>query len=107
LYRAGRGAGVGKRYFLISNLEKKKQTNKQEHELELRYSSSRTGFFFCLLPFSNYQTGDHPQEELAKFGYRPDVKEEFFLRILSYFGYLLEPVVQIWWVIFSPFCKIW
>jgi len=29
------------------------------------------------LPFFNYQTGDHPQEELAKFGYRPDVKEEF------------------------------
>jgi hypothetical protein len=30
------------------------------------------------LPFFNYQTGDHPQEELAKFGYRPDVKEEVY-----------------------------
>jgi hypothetical protein len=30
------------------------------------------------LPVFLYQTGDHPQEELAKFGYGPDVKEEFF-----------------------------
>jgi len=43
---------------------------------------------------------------LAKFGYRPDVKEKN-LTTLSYFGYLLEPVVQSWLVIFSPFCKIW
>ncbi len=34
--------------------------------------------FFFLLPFFNYQTGDHLQEELGKFGYRPDVKEEIF-----------------------------
>jgi hypothetical protein len=34
-------------------------------------------------------------------------RKKFILTILSYFGYLLEPVVHFWLVIFSPFCKIW
>jgi hypothetical protein len=35
------------------------------------------------------------QDDLAKFGYRPDMKL-FKRKILLYLGYLLEPVVQIW-----------
>jgi hypothetical protein len=39
--------------------------------------------------------GNHPQELLAKFGYRPDM-EVNNLRILIYFCYILELVVEIW-----------
>ncbi len=41
--------------------------------------------------------GNHPQELLAKFGYRPDMKVNN-LRILLYFGYILELVVEILFV---------
>jgi hypothetical protein len=41
------------------------------------------------------QTGDHWQEDLAKFDCRPDMKVKKSLRIILYFGYLLEPVVEI------------
>jgi hypothetical protein len=34
--------------------------------------------------------GDHSQEDLAKLGYSQDIKVKK-LRILSYFGYFLEP----------------
>jgi hypothetical protein len=33
-------------------------------------------FFFLILLCD--KTGDHTQEDLAKFGYRPDMKVEFF-----------------------------
>jgi len=33
-------------------------------------------FFFPILLCD--KTGDHPQEDLAKFGYRPDMKVEIF-----------------------------
>jgi hypothetical protein len=33
---------------------------------------------------------DTTQEDLTKFGYKSDMKIIFFLRILLYFGYLLE-----------------
>jgi hypothetical protein len=39
------------------------------------------------------QNGDHPQEELTKFGYKSEKKESFLKRILSYFGNLLEPII--------------
>jgi hypothetical protein len=39
------------------------------------------------------QTGDHPQQNVAKFGYTPDMKVE---KIIINFGYLMEPVVEIW-----------
>jgi hypothetical protein len=39
------------------------------------------------------QTGGHLQQNLAKFDYAPDMKVE---KILINFGYLLEPVVEIW-----------
>jgi hypothetical protein len=39
--------------------------------------------------------GNHPQELFAKFGYRLDM-EVNNLRILLYFCYLLELVVEIW-----------
>jgi hypothetical protein len=35
------------------------------------------------------------QDDLAKFGYRPDMKL-FKRKFVLYLGYLLEPVVQIW-----------
>jgi len=35
-------------------------------------------------------TSNHPQEDLAKFGYRPDMKVVIF-RNAFIFGYLLEP----------------
>ncbi len=38
------------------------------------------GFVYLILFFSSIlrcsQTGNHPQEDLAKFGYRPDMKVE-------------------------------
>jgi hypothetical protein len=37
--------------------------------------------------------GDHPQEELAKFGYSSQRKVIIFSRTLLYFGDLLEPIV--------------
>jgi hypothetical protein len=39
------------------------------------------------------QTGDHPQQNVAKFGYTPDMKVE---KNIINFGYLMEPVVEIW-----------
>jgi hypothetical protein len=48
----------------------------------------------CILRRS--QIGDPPQEDLVKFGYRPYIKV-IKKRILLYFGYLLEPIVEIWW----------
>jgi hypothetical protein len=44
------------------------------------------------------------EKYLAKFGYRTHVNLQTILRILLYFGYLLEPVLEIWRY-FSP--KIW
>jgi hypothetical protein len=42
------------------------------------------------------KTGDHPQEDLAKFGYRPDMKVEFFLESFLYIWLPAELVVKIW-----------
>jgi hypothetical protein len=41
-------------------------------------------------------TGVHPQEDLAKFGYRPDMKVEFFLESFLYIWLPAELVVKIW-----------
>jgi hypothetical protein len=32
------------------------------------------GYLFCSPNFVISQTGDHPQEDIAKFGYRQDMK---------------------------------
>jgi hypothetical protein len=42
------------------------------------------------------QTGNHPQEDLAKFGYRPDVKVEKIQNLSYIFGTCLEPVAELW-----------
>jgi hypothetical protein len=39
---------------------------------------------------------NHPHEDLAKFEYILDMKIEKKLRMILYFGYLLEHVVEIW-----------
>jgi hypothetical protein len=39
---------------------------------------------------------DHSQGDLAKFGYGLDMKIKKFEESFSYFGYLLEPNVEIW-----------
>ncbi len=41
------------------------------------------------------QTGDHPQEDSAKFGYRPGMKVKR-IKILHISGYILEPNKEIW-----------
>jgi len=41
------------------------------------------------------QNGDHSQEDLAKFGYRSGMKIKNILHHFYFFGYLLEPVVEI------------
>lgn len=46
------------------------------------------GSFSLILWYS--KIGDHTQEDLAKLGYSQDIKVKK-LRILSYFGYFLEP----------------
>jgi hypothetical protein len=47
------------------------------------------------------QTDDHPQQSLAIFGYRPDMKvKKKRKRIFQYFGYMLEAVVEIWQSLF-------
>jgi hypothetical protein len=60
------------------------------------------------------QTGDHPWEDLAKFGYRPNMKVEKRKKKDSFYipSNLLEPVVEIWqflfFLIFFSFpLKIW
>jgi hypothetical protein len=40
------------------------------------------------------KSGDHPQESLAKFGYRTDMKVKNNLRMILCCGYLL---LEIWW----------
>jgi len=45
---------------------------------------------FTILWYSH--NGDHPQEELANFGYRSEMNVKN-LRILPYFEYVLEPIV--------------
>jgi len=42
-----------------------------------------------------YQAGDHPQEDLAKFGCRPNnTKLKILKNLFIYFG--LEPLADIW-----------
>jgi hypothetical protein len=48
-------------------------------------------FFFFFLQFCN--VANNPQEYLAKFGYRP--KSRKIIRILLYFGYLMELDIEI------------
>jgi hypothetical protein len=55
------------------------------------------------------QSGDHPENNLAKFGYilfrkqgKPNNTESF-----SIFGYLLEVIVEIWRYLEFSFFKIW
>jgi hypothetical protein len=48
------------------------------------------------------QTGDHPQEDLAKFGHIPHVKVEK-IKICLYFGYMMEPDIESWRLIFLFF----
>jgi hypothetical protein len=43
-----------------------------------------------------YTLANNPQKELAKIGYISEKKKQDNLRILLYFGNLLELVVQIW-----------
>jgi len=45
------------------------------------------------------QTNDCPQENLAKFGCRPNIKS-LKKTIFSVFDYLFQPVVKIWWLKF-------
>jgi hypothetical protein len=45
-------------------------------------------FFFLILLCD--KTGDHPQEDLAKFGYIPDMKVKMFSNPFYIFGYLLH-----------------
>jgi hypothetical protein len=52
----------------------------------------RQGFCFQFCDVAKL-TDHHPQEDLATFGYQPDVKVKKFE---EYFGCLLEPVVEIW-----------
>ncbi len=53
-------------------------------------------FFFLPILWCS-QAGDHLQEDLAKFGHRPDMKIKKFKESFVYFGYLLELVGKIWW----------
>jgi hypothetical protein len=47
---------------------------------------------FCSSIFGCHaQSGDQPQEDLAKFGYKTNIVEK--LGILLYFGDLLEPTI--------------
>ncbi len=50
----------------------------------------------CMSSLCRMVTGSHPEEGLAKFGYRPDMQVEHFKNLLLWFGYLMEPVVKIW-----------
>ncbi len=51
----------------------------------------RQEFFLRILWCS--QSGDHSQNDLAKFGYKLDMK---VFRMLLFFGYLLELIIKIW-----------
>ncbi len=65
-----------------------------------RYQVVFFSFFFLWVSFLwCSQTDDHPQQSLAIFGYRPDMKVRK-IRIFQYFGYLLQPVVEIWQSLF-------
>jgi len=57
--------------------------------LKLKKNKKNKFIAFFPLNFVVRQMGDHPQDDLAKSGYRP-------LRIFLCFGYLLEPIVEIW-----------
>jgi hypothetical protein len=46
----------------------------------------------CFPNFVRKWAGDHPQQELAKFGYKPERKVECIFGTLLYFGDMLEPV---------------
>jgi hypothetical protein len=48
---------------------------------------SYAGFLFSILWCC--QTGDHPQEDLDKFGYRSGMKVKKQVRICNIFGYML------------------
>jgi len=41
-------------------------------------------------------TSNHPQKELAKFGYTSEMKVEKLKNPVIFFGNLLELIVQIW-----------
>jgi len=45
----------------------------------------------------------HPQEDLAKFGYRPTMKVENFKNPFIFWLLCLEPFVKIWWFLIC-FC---
>jgi hypothetical protein len=55
------------------------------------WTKAALSYFFFLDPASGC-TGDHPQEELAKFGYRSERKVEQFKNHAIYI-YILEPIV--------------
>jgi len=47
------------------------------------------------------QIDNRPQENLAKFDYKTNMKVKKKLRTLLYFDYLLEPVAEIWQFFFN------
>ncbi len=64
--------------FLIpAPLWKKPQTKLKDGKILKEIGSYKQGWFFSILWCS--QTGDYSQEDLAKFGYRPDVKVSIFI----------------------------
>jgi hypothetical protein len=60
-------------------------------------SSSLPVFFFLEILCYN-QSGDGPQEDLAKFGYKLNMKKKTSFYI---FGYLLELCIEIWITLFE------
>jgi len=49
--------------------------------------------FLAIVCYS--QSGDDPQEDLAKFGYKLNMKEKVLKHPSIIFGYLLEPCIEI------------
>jgi hypothetical protein len=45
----------------------------------------------------------HPQEDLAKFNYRPTMKVENFKNPFIFWLLCLKPFVKIWWFLISFF----
>jgi len=50
--------------------------------------------FLAIVCYS--QSGDDPQEDLAKFGYKLNMKKKSLETPIYIFGYLLEPCIEIW-----------
>jgi hypothetical protein len=55
----------------------------------------RNMFYSFFFPLQFSYVGNHPQEDLIKFGYWLDMKIKKFKSPLL-FGYMLETVVKVW-----------